>query len=144
MNNKAQIRSDPPPVQREVTLASDGDYVTVKSSTQDIAAKPAAHSIATQTSQPPSAAAAFFISCQRADEQRGLQGSGGFGCDKVFSSCLSADVCQGVEVRVWRSGCGGQGVRGQGVEVRVLEVRVWRSGCRGQGVGGQGVEVRVL
>ncbi|XP_042359049.1 kinesin-like protein KIF26A isoform X2 [Plectropomus leopardus] len=40
-------------------LTSDGDHVTLKTSTQDV--RPAAHSVATQTSQPPSAAAAFFI-----------------------------------------------------------------------------------
>ncbi|XP_049913361.1 kinesin-like protein KIF26A [Epinephelus moara] len=40
-------------------LTSDADHVTPKTSTQDI--KPAAHSVATQTSQPPSPAAAFFI-----------------------------------------------------------------------------------
>lgn len=38
---------------------SDGIYVTMKSLSPDV--KPAAHSIATQTSQPLSAAAAFFI-----------------------------------------------------------------------------------
>nr|XP_046229207.1 kinesin-like protein KIF26A isoform X2 [Scatophagus argus] len=38
---------------------SDGVYVTMKTSAQEV--KPAAHSIATQTSQPPSGAAAFFI-----------------------------------------------------------------------------------
>ncbi|XP_070782223.1 kinesin-like protein KIF26A [Enoplosus armatus] len=48
-----------PEPQHRTGLTSDGVYVTMKSSTQDV--KPAAHSIATQTSQPPSAAAAFFI-----------------------------------------------------------------------------------
>ncbi|XP_022614641.1 kinesin-like protein KIF26A [Seriola dumerili] len=43
------------------TVASDGSCATVKNSTQVVAVKPAAHSIATQTSQLPSAAAAFFI-----------------------------------------------------------------------------------
>ncbi|XP_037605821.1 kinesin-like protein KIF26A isoform X1 [Sebastes umbrosus] len=40
-------------------LTSDGGHVTLKTWTQDV--KPAAQSVATQTSQPASAAAAFFI-----------------------------------------------------------------------------------
>ncbi|XP_030577188.1 kinesin-like protein KIF26A [Archocentrus centrarchus] len=50
-----------PELQHSTGLTSDGGHVTVKRSTQDVPAKPAAHSIGTQTSQPPSAAAAFFI-----------------------------------------------------------------------------------
>uniref|UniRef100_UPI0037E8509B kinesin-like protein KIF26A n=1 Tax=Semicossyphus pulcher TaxID=241346 RepID=UPI0037E8509B len=48
-----------PEHQHTMGVTPDPDYVTMKSSSQDV--KPAAHSIATQTSQPPSAAAAFFI-----------------------------------------------------------------------------------
>ncbi|XP_044024058.1 kinesin-like protein KIF26A isoform X1 [Siniperca chuatsi] len=48
-----------PEHQHTTGLTSDVVYVTTKTSSQDV--KPAAHSIATQTSQPPSAAAAFFI-----------------------------------------------------------------------------------
>lgn len=41
--------------------ASDAGHVTAADLTPDIPVKPAAHSIGTQTTQPPSAAAAFFI-----------------------------------------------------------------------------------
>ncbi|KAM9339375.1 kinesin-like protein KIF26A [Symphorus nematophorus] len=47
------------PEHHQQTMGSEGVYVTMKSSSQDV--KPAGHSIGTQTSQPPSAAAAFFI-----------------------------------------------------------------------------------
>ncbi|XP_039981846.1 kinesin-like protein KIF26A [Xiphias gladius] len=50
-----------PENQHATSSASDGEYATTKSSSQDAAVKPATHSIATQTSQSPSAAAAFFI-----------------------------------------------------------------------------------
>ncbi|XP_042245576.1 kinesin-like protein KIF26A isoform X4 [Thunnus maccoyii] len=47
------------PEHQTTVFPAGGDYVTMKTSTQDV--KPAAHSIATQTTQTPSAAAAFFI-----------------------------------------------------------------------------------
>ncbi|XP_067337264.1 kinesin-like protein KIF26A isoform X2 [Channa argus] len=50
-----------PEHQPPTDLASGGDHVTVKSSPATAVIKPAAHSIATQTCQPPSGAAAFFI-----------------------------------------------------------------------------------
>lgn len=46
--------------------------MTVKSSARSAAVKPAAHSIATQTSQPPSAAAAFFIRSVNATHRKAL------------------------------------------------------------------------
>lgn len=51
---------------------SDRDYVTMKTSSQNIIVKPAAHSIATQTSQPPSAAAAFFIRSVNATQRKAV------------------------------------------------------------------------
>ncbi|XP_072218145.1 kinesin-like protein KIF26A isoform X1 [Leuresthes tenuis] len=42
-------------------LAPDAGHVTTESATQEVPVKPAAQSIATQTVQPPSAAAAFFL-----------------------------------------------------------------------------------
>ncbi|KAM7368440.1 hypothetical protein PAMP_014654 [Pampus punctatissimus] len=47
------------PEHQSTVFPSRGDYVTMKTSTLDV--KHAAHSVATQTSQTPSAAAAFFI-----------------------------------------------------------------------------------
>ncbi|XP_069028638.1 uncharacterized protein [Embiotoca jacksoni] len=58
-----------PELQHSTGLTSDGGHVTAKSSTLDVAVKPAAHSVATQTSRPPSAAAAFFTRWSTGREQ---------------------------------------------------------------------------
>ncbi|KAM6915499.1 kinesin-like protein KIF26A [Xenentodon cancila] len=50
----------PPELHHATALAPDASHVTITGPTQ-VPVKPAAHSIGTQTSQPPSAAVAFFI-----------------------------------------------------------------------------------
>ncbi|XP_025754859.1 kinesin-like protein KIF26A isoform X4 [Oreochromis niloticus] len=50
-----------PELQHSTGLTADGGHLTVTDTAQNVPVKPAAHSIGTQTSQPPSAAAAFLI-----------------------------------------------------------------------------------
>lgn len=50
-----------PELRHSAGLTADGGHLTVTGTAQNVPVKPAAHSVSTQTSQPPSAAAAFLI-----------------------------------------------------------------------------------